>query len=59
MWTATDSNGKFLDDDCIGWTSNAAAGHAATGDTKVSSDPWTAAVPSGCDAQRRLYCFEQ
>jgi hypothetical protein len=59
VWTGTDSNGTFLDDDCNDWTTASTAGHAATGDSKSTSDAWTAAVPSGCNAQRRLYCFEQ
>ena len=59
VWTATNSSGTFLDDDCSNWTSNAAAGHAATGDSKATSAPWTGAAPAGCDEQHRLYCFEQ
>lgn len=59
VWTATDDDGTFLDDDCGDWTSNAASGHAATGDTKTTSPAWTAAVPADCNATRRLYCFEQ
>lgn len=59
VWTATDADGTFLDDDCGDWTSNAASGHAATGDTRTASPAWTAAVPADCNATRRLYCFEQ
>lgn len=59
VWTGTDSNGTFLDDDCADWTSNAPAEHAATGDSKVTGDSWTAATPGGCDERHRLYCFEQ
>jgi hypothetical protein len=58
VWTGTNSNGTFLDDDCNDWATASTAGHAATGDSKTASDAWTAAVPSGCNAQRRLYCFE-
>lgn len=58
VWTGTDSDGTFLDSDCNAWTTNASSGHAATGDSKSTSDPWTAAVPSNCSALRRLYCFE-
>lgn len=59
VWTATDTDGTFLDDDCSDWTSNLAAGHAATGDTRARGAPWTAATPGGCEEQHRLYCFEQ
>jgi len=59
VWTGTDSSGTFLDDDCADWTSSLPADHAATGDSKVTGDSWTAATPGGCDERHRLYCFEQ
>ena len=59
VWTGTNSSGEFLDDDCGDWTSNAASVHAATGDSKATSSPWTGATPGSCDEQHRLYCFEQ
>ena len=59
VWTGTDIDGAFLDDDCADWTSTTNANHAATGDCKALNEPWTAATPAGCGEPHRLYCFEQ
>lgn len=59
VWTGTDIDGTFLDDDCVDWTSSSNQNHAATGDSHVTDEPWTAATPAGCGEPHRLYCFEQ
>jgi hypothetical protein len=58
VWTASDADGTFLDDDCEGWTSAGAVNHAASGDARTTSPAWTAAVPRDCNLSLHLYCFE-
>lgn len=59
VWTATGGAGRFLDDDCVGWTSGSALAHAAVGDTNATGNAWVAASPDACNIANRLYCFEQ
>lgn len=59
VWTATGSAGRFLDDDCAGWTVGSVARHAAVGNPQATSNLWVAANPDDCNIANRLYCFEQ
>lgn len=58
VWTGTNADGRFLDDDCGDWTAQTGFAHAAAGDSLVSQSYWTAATPRGCQATLRIYCFQ-
>jgi hypothetical protein len=58
VWTGTNADGRFLDDDCGDWTAQTGFDHAATGDSIVAQSYWTAATPRGCQNALRIYCFQ-
>ena len=62
VWTDTNSSGGTTNQlsDCEDWTSSSAqSSPGGVGLSTVTNDDWTAVYTKVCNAQLRLYCFEQ
>ena len=58
VWTGTGAGGGLLAGDCRGWTEDRGTDDTAVGDTGSNGPSWTAARPTECVGNRRLYCFQ-
>ena len=56
--TGTNARGKATGFDCNSWTNGTFAESGTRGSTINTNSSWTDFGPSGCQLQRRLYCFE-
>jgi hypothetical protein len=60
VWSGTNGDGTLdTGGDCVDWTSILISDLGQAGTVTGSDTFWTAADEQGCDATRRLYCFEQ
>jgi hypothetical protein len=58
VWSGTDPTGKPVGLDCASWTSANGEGIALVGEAQHADSRWTTRRTVGCDATKRLYCFE-
>lgn len=58
VWTGTTRTGVRDQFTCLDWTSRDAEARGGTGRVQGGPISWTARSASGCDAARRLFCFQ-